>query len=320
MRALKIMKLRARSAAKINLTLDITARRNDGYHELESIVHTVGLWDKLTFDFTRPLSLRCNIAALETADNLCLRAAHLWLESARQNGLAHENEVAIALHKTIPSGSGLGGGSGNAAAVLMALRHAYDRAGELVDNAQMLQLALQLGADVPLFLRGGALLMRGIGEKLSALEALDGWTVLVRGARGVSTPQAYQKWDAMALTSQHSTAQMLKIWAQTDAASTCRAENRLKSIAQRVHNDLRIVAQQLGVPVETSLQVLRAAGAWGSEMSGSGAAVFGLFADEISARTAARTTHEKLNAAQLQWRIWVAPLCRHGVEFEAGED
>ena len=318
------MKLRARSAAKINLTLDITARRDDGYHELESIVHTVGLWDELTFDFTRPLSLRCNIVALETADNLCLRAARLWLESARQNGLARENEVAIWLHKAIPSGSGLGGGSGNAAAVLMALRHVYDRAGKFVNDAQMLKLALQLGADVPLFLRGGALLMQGIGEKLSTLEALEGWTVLVRGSRGVSTPQAYQKWDSMALQSQRATRQMLEIWAKDGAASTCRepcsAENRLKILAPRVHNDLRNVAQQLGVPVETSLQVLRATNALGCEMSGSGAAVFGLFADETSARTAAREAHEKLNATQLQWRIWAAPLCRHGVEFEAGEN
>ena len=314
------MKLRARSAAKINLTLDITARRGDGYHELESIVHTVGLWDELTFDFTRPLSLRCNIAALETSDNLCLRAARLWLESARQNGLAREKEVAIALQKTIPSGSGLGGGSGNAAAVLMALRHAYDGAGKLVNDAQMRKLALQLGADVPLFLRGGALLMQGIGEKLSALQALEGWTVLVRGSRGVSTPQAYQKWDDMALESRHATRQMLEIWTKNERASTCREENRLKIVAQSVHNDLRIVAQQLGVPVETSLQVLRATKALGCEMSGSGAAVFGLFSDENSARTAAREAHEKLNAQQLQWRIWVAPLCRHGVEFEADEN
>ncbi len=310
------MKLRARSAAKINLTLDITARRADGYHELESVVHTVGLWDELRFDFSRPLSLRCNIATLETPDNLCLRAARLWLDSARKNGLARQHEVAISLHKTIPSGSGLGGGSGNAAAVLMALRHAYDGEGKLVDDAQMRNLARQLGADVPLFLRGGALLMQGIGEKLSVLETLAGWTVLVRGTRGVSTPQAYQKWDDMALESQRATAKMLQIWSHKSAASTCREENRLKSVAARVHNDLRIVAQQLGVPIEAPRQVLREAGALGCEMSGSGAAVFGLFADENAARNAARFVHEKLNAQRLQWRIWAAPLCQYGVEFE----
>ncbi len=311
------MKLRARSAAKINLTLDITAQRDDGYHELQSVVHTVGLWDELSFDFTRPLSLRCNVAPLETADNLCLRAARSWLESARQNGLGREKSVAITLHKNIPSGSGLGGGSGNAAAVLMALRWAYDRAGKLVDDAQMLKLAAQLGADVPLFLRGGALLMEGIGEKLSALEALEGWTVLVRGKRGVSTPQAYQKWDELALNSRMATHAMLEIWRANHAASTCGSEKRLNQIAARVHNDLRIVAQQLGVDVALPLQVLREAGALGCEMSGSGAAVFGLFDSEKTARDAARQAHDKLNDSQLQWRIWPAPLCRHGVEFEA---
>jgi 4-diphosphocytidyl-2-C-methyl-D-erythritol kinase len=117
-----------RSAAKVNLTLDVLARRADGYHELRSIVHTVGWWDVLGYEFGigPGLSLRCNDSRLYGEDNLCLKAARAWLSASQAIRPVRFNGLRITLQKMIPAGAGLGGGSGNAAATLLALNRHFD--------------------------------------------------------------------------------------------------------------------------------------------------------------------------------------------------
>lgn len=319
------MKLRARSAAKINLTLDITARRDDGYHELESVVHTVGLWDELQFDFARSLSLRCNISALETSDNLCLRAARLWLERARQNGLAREHEVAISLHKTIPSGSGLGGGSGNAAATLLALNHLYRV--QLPDRT-LQHIALSLGADVPFFLRGGCALMEGIGERLRPLPALRGWLLIVQPAATLGTPQVYAAWDALpkadapapsaSLSGSPSATMQGILEASVPGNTASGAQGKsfpAVLLANVLHNDLSFAAQECGVAVTAIIEALKGCGAAGASMTGSGSAVFGIFDSEAAAQQALLRLRESHGALCDVAYAAVAPFCEPGIEF-----
>jgi len=299
--------LTCRSAAKINLTLDLLARRADGYHELQSIVHSINLWDTLTFefDFGPGLSLRCNAPDLAGDDNLCLKAARAWLAATRERGLSLRfNGLRVTLHKTIPSGAGLGGGSGNAAATLLALNRQFDGA---LDDAALHAVAAKLGADVPFFLDGGCALMEGIGERLTALPALDGWLALVKPALDLSTPQVYRKWDEMQSAAAPSTA----------IARAARLAGDLASVATALNNDLSGAAQSLGLDVASLIQMLLRQGALGAQMTGSGSAVFGIFPNEATARRAAANLQEQFNpdGARSTHQVFAASFCSSAVEF-----
>ncbi|MEO6907864.1 MAG: 4-(cytidine 5'-diphospho)-2-C-methyl-D-erythritol kinase, partial [Abditibacteriaceae bacterium] len=186
--------LGCRSSAKINLTLEVLSRCADGYHLLRSVVHNIGLWDTLYFEFGigPGFSLRSNWPALMTEDNLCLRAARAWTEAASVKTPQRFAGVRITLNKTIPLGGGLGGGSGNAAATLLALNSHYQ---DLLELDELEKIALQLGADVPFFLHGGCALMEGIGEKLTPLPTQKAWTVLICPAFPANTAKVFQTFD-----------------------------------------------------------------------------------------------------------------------------
>jgi len=288
-----------RSPAKINLCLDVLSRRDDGYHELQSVAHTVGLWDTLAFEFGGAgFSLRCNDAALETQDNLCWHAARAW-QSATQIEIGG---LKIALQKIIPSGAGLGGGSGNAAATLLALNRKFD---EPLNANDLSEVAATLGADVPLFLRGGCVLMEGVGEKLTPLPPLSGWLLLAQPTRGLSTPAVYRRFDELEKTSMRATSALLA------AMKT----GELKQIADALGNDLTAAAQSLGEDVNGLIAKLRECGALSAEMTGSGSCVFGIFVDEATARAALR----QCEGNPLFHRVFVAPLVGAGVEMVDGE-
>ena len=300
--------LQVRSCAKVNLTLDVLSRRSDGYHELQSIVHTVGLWDTISLQPDSKLSLSCNIDALETDDNLCLKAARLWFEAATEFK-SQIGGVRIALDKQIPFGAGLGGGSGNAAAILIALNQLYEVA---MPDKVLWKLASQLGADVPFFLKGGCALMEGIGEKLTPLPPIPGWLVLVQPPQTLSTPQIYRRWDALDIASAQRTSQL--------QSTLMEAANDLTAIGANLHNDLRQAAQAEGVDVAALIEMLKRSDALGAEMTGSGSAVFGLFEREQTAREVAgqvRCEANATNGSNPKWRVWVAPFCRQGVEVQS---
>jgi len=265
-----------RSAAKINLTLDVLGLRPDGYHELRSIVHTIGLWDTISFRFGPPrgLSFECDQSELQSDDNLCLQAARLWSQAAHRVLDCH-----ISLQKTIPSGAGLGGGSGNAAATLAVLNGRFDNA---LSHAQLHQLATQLGADVPLFLRGGCALIEGIGERITPLRALEGWLVVLQPAQKLSTPQVFRAFDELNRT----TANASTTNASTALLQAIERRASFLNMAKLLQNDLTAAAEKCGVDVEQGLNQLQQSGALGTGMTGSGSAVFGVFADESSARRA----------------------------------
>ena len=157
--------------AKINLGLEIVGRRPDGYHDLVTILQEVELADRLTFEPAGELSLICDRPDLETGDNLVLRAARLLrAETDAAPG------AAMRLEKRVPAAAGLGGGSSDAAATLLALNDLWALD---LDRERLVSLARQLGADVPFFLSGGTQLATGMGDELTTLPTPVSWVVLV---------------------------------------------------------------------------------------------------------------------------------------------
>ncbi len=161
-----------RAHAKINLTLEILGKRDDGYHDIASILQTVSLHDTLKFEESDGVTLGCDRPELATPDNLVLRAAHLLRDYA---GVSRG--AAINLDKRIPVAAGLGGGSSDAAATLLALNRLW---GLELPNADLQPLAAEIGSDVPFFLYGGTGRVFGRGERVEPLPPADlRWAVIL---------------------------------------------------------------------------------------------------------------------------------------------
>lgn len=179
--------LRLRAHAKINLTLHVTGRRPDGYHDLVSWVALVGLHDtiELAEADARGVELQCDAPDIPTDErNLVVRAVR-----AMEREFGREAALRISLTKRIPAGAGLGGGSSDAAATLRAIDRLW---GTAAGAERLSRIAAGLGSDVPLFLGGGQSVIRGRGEQVEAvLHPWHGWVVLVMPPFGVSTPAVY---------------------------------------------------------------------------------------------------------------------------------
>lgn len=180
------MKIKAN--AKVNLSLDITGRREDGYHTLCSVMQSVSLSDVIEIQKSDNMSVVCQKAELSGNDNLCFKAAEAFFYK-----LGSADKVSITIQKNIPVAGGLGGGSADAAAVLVALNKMY---GEPLSQEQLSEMALSLGADVPFCLNGGTALAEGIGEKLTALPMLpDCFIVIAKKGVKSSTKDMYNAID-----------------------------------------------------------------------------------------------------------------------------
>ncbi len=157
--------------AKINLTLEITGRRSDGFHEVKSILQTIDLADRLDVEPAAGLRVVCDDPDLNGESNLVWRAA-----TSLANYASLEPKAQIYIRKRIPVGMGLGGGSSDAAAALVALNQFWQLN---LPTEELLPIAAQLGSDVPFFLRGGTALAEGRGEQISTLPALAPLTALL---------------------------------------------------------------------------------------------------------------------------------------------
>jgi len=191
--------------AKINLTLDVGARRADGYHAIRSVMQTVGLHDTLTVTRTpHQPGVRLEVTGDEAASvptdgsNLVHRAAGRMHQEAVERGAISSSEsgLHIRLEKRVPSQAGLGGGSSDAAAALRAVNALF---GLNLSSSRMAALATELGADVPFFLTGGTALVEGLGERVTSLPPLKpAWElVIVKPSVRVSTAWAYAALDAL---------------------------------------------------------------------------------------------------------------------------
>jgi 4-diphosphocytidyl-2-C-methyl-D-erythritol kinase len=196
--------------AKINLVLEVLRKRGDGYHEIRSLVQTVGLCDVISFELADVISLECSEPGLQTSDNLVVQAAELLRQvSGCQKG------VKIKLEKRIPWGAGLGGGSSDGAATLLALKKLWKLKLETPD---LIELAARLGSDVPFFIRGGAALIDGRGEKVTPLAvSKKNWYVLLIPPLPKipdKTQQLYSRLDVQHFTGGQFVDSAVKIWSK----------------------------------------------------------------------------------------------------------
>jgi 4-diphosphocytidyl-2-C-methyl-D-erythritol kinase len=247
--------IRLTAHAKVNLYLEITGRRPDGYHTLSTLFQTISLGDELSFSHATTVSLTCSDPALPTdGRNLVMRAALRLRDALREERGAH-----IHLIKKVPMGAGLGGGSADAAATLKGLLTLWNRR---MSGSAVRRLAIQLGADVPFFLKGGLSYATGIGEKLKGRKPLSKtWMVLIWPGFGVSTKDAYAKVVIPAKAGIHKF-----LWTPASAGVTSKMlYNRFEEFIFPDHPELPKLKSEL-------LQ----AGATGALMSGSGSSIFGL--------------------------------------------
>ena len=254
--------------AKLNLSLAITGRRADGFHELISLVAPIALADTLTLDVGRPLGLTCDDASLPVdGSNLVLKAAAAYVKRRPSAPTGH-----FHLIKKVPHGAGLGGGSSDAAAALRLLDQA---SGDPIGLEVLETLAAEVGSDCPFFVRGQAAVMRGRGERLEVLPlaaraALAGRkVVLVKPPFGVPTPEAYA---LLAKAGKYRPAAQaeaeLAAWIAQPAADPSAPGNDLAA---------PVFAKYLALPV--GLESFRRATGVNWQMTGSGSACFAFVSD-----------------------------------------
>jgi len=276
--------------AKINLFLQVVGRRSDGYHELHTLMCCIGLYDILRLQMGAAKNeIRCSGADLPCdASNLAFKAAmHFNAALASETDLA-PRKFSIYLDKRIPVGAGLGGGSSDAAAVLNHLNHYY---GQPFSRQALMTMARGLGADVPFFIDGRPAIAAGVGERLAPYAQLPPWgVVVVYPGFGISTAAVFKNLN-LGLT---------KCEKQLRYSPFKRGKF---DMARHLCNDLEsVVVHQFPVIEEIKKELLNQ-GAEGALMTGSGSAVFGLFAGIASARKAASAM-----VKPAQWQVYATQL------------
>ena len=279
--------LRIRTPAKVNLGLALVGTRSDGYHLLESVFAPIALWDEVELEVRSgagdialvcgpPLDPELPEAVREVPtgpENLVWRAARLFCE---RSGFGAS--IRIGLRKGIPAGAGLGGGSSDAAAVLLGLA---ELAGRSIDPGELAKWALALGADVPFFLSPGTALVTGIGERIERLTAVPELAlVLVNPGKTLATADVYRMADTLAgaLTKNRSGSTM-----RAFSGLTQTHRDLAPALQDLLINDLEPAARQLCPPIARIADRLDRVGAIAVSMTGSGATVLGVFRSEAEA-------------------------------------
>lgn len=269
------MKLFLPAYAKINLGLRVLGKREDGFHEIETILQQVDLHDDLTVlvQTGRKIDVRSRHPEVpEGAENLCWRAADLMRRRCRVRA-----GVKISVTKRIPVGAGLGGGSSDAAVTLVALNHLWKTN---LPPARLEELAGELGSDVPFFIRGGAAIASGRGERLAPVRLPVDYRVLIVYPRfSVSTAEAY-KGVRLPLTNTRKGFSLESLTIEG---------KHFRRFCRRLQNDLEKVVVANHPSLAELKTRLREEGAFFASMSGSGSAIFGLFEDELRVQDAARS-------------------------------
>ena len=278
---MKMTTIKLSAPAKVNLFLAITGLLPDGYHALETVFQAISLADTVELA-PRPTGLELisdSLAVPTGPENLCWRAAELL---ARTTGTTQG--VTLHLQKQIPLGAGLGGGSSDAAAVLLGLNQLW---GLGLTSAELEQVGAKLGADVAFFIRGGTALGRGKGEALLALPTPTLSLVVAWPAVGLSTPAVYQAWDRLPTTGATQLAALLAALEADDPAQ----------LSGCLRNDLEPAALGLCAACGMLKEHLLSLGCLGAQVTGSGSAVFGIVASAAqAAAVAAQLTQQGFQA------------------------
>jgi 4-diphosphocytidyl-2-C-methyl-D-erythritol kinase len=280
------------SPAKVNLFLKILGKRIDGYHELMTLMCCIGLYDTVSLDVgDTNIAVSCDHPLVPNDEsNLAFVAAHLFFKTLKKN-----EGVKIFIQKQIPVAAGLGGGSSNAAAVLLGLNRYY---GYPFSKEDLLSMGLSIGADVPFFIFQRPAIATGIGEKLKAYPGLENlWILLVSPGFSVSTAEVYKKLN-LGLT---------------------KCKKKLKSFLlnnqrfdPRCHlcNDLEAVTASKYPVINTVKKALLSHGALGALMSGSGPTIFGLFSDSDGALQANHALFRVYG-----WKMYLADMITQDTGF-----
>jgi len=289
------------SPAKVNLRLEILRKREDGYHELRTIFQKISLHDTLHFYLKkrRGTSITTDHPGLPLGKtNLIHRAARSILKRSNYRG-----GVVVEIEKRIPLGAGLGGGSSNAAATLKGLNQLLETK---LSRKELMELGLEIGADVPFFFLKGAALGSGIGERLKRMEVAELWFVLIYPNFEVSTRWAYQSFDnrlsGPTLSKRPSLSREVK--GLTNQQFHNKFLKTPKGVSQILFNHLEAVVSKEYPQIDVMKRMLFSAGAMGALMTGSGPTVFGLFAEERIATEA----YEKITglASRRGWAVFKA--------------
>jgi len=266
--------LRLKSPAKVNLRLEILRRREDGYHELRTVLQMINLYDTLSISLEKEkgISITTDHPDLPLGKrNLVYQAAQVILKKSEYKGGLH-----FDIRKEIPLGAGLGGGSSNAATTLKALNQLLEIG---LPAKELMKMALDIGADVPFFFLDGAAVATGIGERLKKIELPDLWYVLINPKFEVSTRWAYQNFI---LTKRHFHFN-LQGFVKTP-----------EGISRLLWNDLEGVVSHKYPQIEGMKKMLLSAGALSALMTGSGPTVFGVFSGKREAEKALKKLEDKV--------------------------
>lgn len=266
---------RLRCNAKVNLGLRVGRLRPDGFHGIESVFHSVTLSDTITIDDGSSAEIVLEVegaSGLEGPDNTMVRAALALQEHAGASRWAQ-----LTLSKRIPIGAGLGGGSADAAAVLLGLNRLW---GLDLPMDQLHVLAAEIGSDVPYCLTGGPMLVSGRGESLDPIPASRTlWIVLGISTEPLSTAAVYARWDELGLEPGVSVAPLV----------TALGAGDLAGVAEAMHNDLEHASFSLRPELRSLKDEMTAAGAVGALMTGSGPTMMGLCESQAHAHEVAAT-------------------------------
>jgi 4-diphosphocytidyl-2-C-methyl-D-erythritol kinase len=269
------------AAGKVNLALEVLGKRPDGYHELATVMQTIDLADRLVLEDADELALTTTSPDVPAdGGNLALRAAAALREAAKV-----DRGVRIRLDKRIPVAAGLGGGSSDAAAVLLGLNRLWGLRWPL---ARLADVAVTLGMDVPFFLRGGVALGTGRGERLRPLTGMPLALVLVNPGEPLSTAAVYGR-VTPGMYSDGSQARAM--------AEALRARKPLR-VARSLYNGLEAAARGARPDLARMQAALVAAGALGAAMSGSGPTVFGV------ARSFEQARQIRARLTRGSWGCW----------------
>ena len=272
--------------AKVNFTLEVFGKRADGYHALRSVVMPISLSDTLDIETTDDGEITSDTGY---DDDLCVKAARVLRASCSVPRASCETGARIRVKKRIPAGGGLGGGSADAAAVLRALNELW-KVG--LSREELAEVSAQVGSDVPALVFNGPVIMEGRGEKIFPLFTFASHLHLVLVNPGVhsSTKEVYAACEPRPLDGENATARMVEALGSGNP----------EEIAAALMNDLQAPAVKQHPEIADALVSLKTAGVIGAMMSGSGASVFGLVPDLV---TAERVSSE-LNARGFQaWPV-----------------
>ena len=265
----------------MNLALEVLGRRDDGYHEIVTVMQGVELSDRVVLEDVEPLELRTTAPGVPTdASNLALRAAMVLREAA---GI--DRGVRITLDKRIPVAAGLGGGSTDAAAVLLGLNRLWNLRWPI---ARLTEAAVLLGMDVPFFLRGGTGLATGRGEKLDRMRSMALALVLVNPRYASSTAEAYRR----------VTPAMYTDGARARTVVSALRAKRVERAAGSLYNALEAAVAPVQPEIGRMKAALLSAGALGALMSGSGPTVFGI------ARSLDHARQIQRRVRRASWECW----------------